>query len=459
LCAGQSLSLSASPTYTSPTASYNWSGPNAYSASGSSVTISSATILNQGIYSLTLSVNTCTMPAVTQSVTITNFSISATSATACAGTTATLTASGATNYTWTPASALSSTSGSVVTGSPIVTSSYTVIGLANGCVASQVATINILNNPIISVLSESMCIGQSASLTANGAVSYTWSPSSNLSAANGSVVIGTPPATNTYSVFGESSDGCISSSTATITVINQPTLSITSPTICFGKTATLTATGASSFTWSPAYGLNATTGSIVTSTSDTTIVYTIIGNLLGCLDTITTSVIVNPLPTVIINSSSNSFIYTPGEDLTLLGSGGVSYVWSNGSTDSKLPIYQTEQTQYCLKVTDANSCVNQKCVTVDLKTESTLYIPNAFTPNEDKLNDLFLILGTNITEFKILIYNRWGELLFESTDITKGWDGTYNGENVGNGIYVYSLKAKGIDDKTYKVIGKLNLMK
>lgn len=456
LCAGQSLSLSASPTYTSPAASYNWSGPSSYSASGSSVTINSATILNQGIYTLTLSVNTCSMPAVTQSVTITNFSISATSATACPGTTATLTANGATNYTWTPASALSSASGSVVTGSPIVTSSYTVIGSANGCVASQVAIINILNNPTISVSSESMCIGQSASLTANGAISYTWSPSSNLSTANGSLVIGTPSATTTYSVFGESIDGCISLNTAAISVINNPTLSATSSsTICIGKTTTLTVTGASSYTWSPTFGLNTNTGPIVISSPTTNVVYTITGNLFGCLGTITSSVFVNPLPTVIINSSSNSFIYTPGEDFTLLGSGGVSYVWSNGSTDSNLIVYQTEQTQYCLEVTDANSCVNQTCVTVDLKTESTLYIPNSFTPNNDKINDVFFVMGTNITEFQILIFNSWGELLYESTDITKGWDGTYNGEYVSNGMYVYSLKAKGIDGKTYKEIGKI----
>jgi|GEM_PF-2262024 len=459
LCAGQSLILNASPSYTIPTSYYNWSGPNAFSGSGSSVSISSASILNQGVYSLTLAVNTCTMPAVTQSVTLTNFSISVTSASICSGKTATLTANGATNYTWTPASALSSPNGSVVTGSPIVTSSYTVIGFANGCIDSQVSTINILNNPIISVSSKSMCVGQNATLTANGAVNYTWSPSTNLSAANGSVVIGTPVATTTYSVFGESNDGCISSNTATINVINNPTLSVTSSsTICFGKTATLTATGASNYTWSPTFGLNTNTGSTVISNPITSIVYTITGNLSGCLGTITSSVIVNPLPTVIINSSSNSFIYTPGEDLTLLGSGGVSYLWSNGSADSNLKVYQTEQTQYCLEVTDANSCVNQKCVTVELKTESTLYVPNSFTPNDDKINDVFFVMGTNIIEFQILIFDSWGELLYESTDVTKGWDGKYYGKNVSNGIYVYSLKAKGIDGKKYNLVGKLIVM-
>ena len=459
LCAGQSLSLTASPSYTIPTSSYNWSGPNAFAGSGSSVTIGSASILNQGIYSLTLAVNTCTMPAVTQSVTITNFSISVTSATVCPGATATLIANGATNYTWTPAFTLSSPNGSVVTGSPVSTTSYTVIGLANGCFASQISTITILNNPIISVASESMCIGQSASLTANGAISYTWAPPTALSLTTGSVVIGTPSATSSYSVFGESIDGCISFNTTTITVINQPSLSATSPTICFGETATLSAFGANSYTWSPTFGLNTTSGSIVTCTTYSNSVYSVIGNLAGCLDTITTSVIVNPLPNAIINSSSSSFIYTPGEDLTLLASGGNSYLWSNGSTNSTIQINQTEQTKYCVIVTDTNLCVNQSCVLVDLKTESTLYIPNAFTPNEDKLNDLFLVLGTNIIEYQIFIFNRWGELLYQSNDITKGWDGMRNGESVANGIYIYSIKAKGIDDKKYKIIGNINLMK
>jgi gliding motility-associated-like protein len=73
-----------------------------------------------------------------------------------------------------------------------------------------------------------------------------------------------------------------------------------------------------------------------------------------------------------------------------------------------------------------------------------LYIPSAFTPNSDGLNDLFGAVGEGVEDYHLTIYNRWGNKIFESTDMSNKWDGTFNGERVELGTYTYSLSAKGI---------------
>jgi len=73
-----------------------------------------------------------------------------------------------------------------------------------------------------------------------------------------------------------------------------------------------------------------------------------------------------------------------------------------------------------------------------------MYIPSAFSPNGDGINDLFGVKGEGIKDFQILVYNRWGEVIFESTEARKQWDGRYNGNPVEQGTYVYKLFAAGV---------------
>lgn len=73
-----------------------------------------------------------------------------------------------------------------------------------------------------------------------------------------------------------------------------------------------------------------------------------------------------------------------------------------------------------------------------------MYIPSAFSPNGDGINDMFGVKGEGIRDFQILIYNRWGEVIFESTDARKQWDGMFKGNPVEQGTYVYKLYASGI---------------
>jgi gliding motility-associated-like protein len=105
-----------------------------------------------------------------------------------------------------------------------------------------------------------------------------------------------------------------------------------------------------------------------------------------------------------------------------------------------------------------NRIVSQSNI-VEINPPVELYVPNAFTPNGDGLNDFFGAKGEGITDFEMLIFNRWGELIFESHDIKKTWDGTYKGESCQEGVFAYTITAQGEKTKEIRKGGTVTLVK
>ena len=173
-----------------------------------------------------------------------------------------------------------------------------------------IVKVTVNKNPSIkiSLSNNNFCQGLTSTLTAIGTtlVSYSWS---NLQTINPIIV--TPPAgNNIYSVTGTDSKGCKSSGDTTVLVYALPTITVNSPSICTGSSIALTAGGAGAtgtYSWSPAAGLSATTGATVTANPASTKVYTVTGkDVNGCQNTATSTVTVNPLPTIIIKPSPAS---------------------------------------------------------------------------------------------------------------------------------------------------------
>ena len=137
----------------------------------------------------------------------------------------------------------------------------------------------------------------------------------------------------------------------------------------------------------------------------------------------------------------------------LNGSGGGSYLWSPSTflSDSTAedPIFTAWVTTFfTLVVTSEDNCVATDTVSVRVLPKTVLDVPNAFSPNGDGSNDLLILLTNDIQElYYFRIYNRWGELLFETTSIDQGWDGTYNGKEQEVGSYVYTVQALGAEDE------------
>lgn len=110
-----------------------------------------------------------------------------------------------------------------------------------------------------------------------------------------------------------------------------------------------------------------------------------------------------------------------------------------------------EMINVCLEVTSEYGCVDEACAIVTIYDEFTIYVPNAFTPDEDRFNPVFLPImppTVDVHEYELLIFNRWGELIFESQNYKVGWDGTFKDQIVQDGVYVWQIRLEEGPEKT-----------
>jgi gliding motility-associated-like protein len=160
------------------------------------------------------------------------------------------------------------------------------------------------------------------------------------------------------------------------------------------------------------------------------------------------SVVSNVNPPVATASGGTTINY--GSSVSLTATGGGTYAWSPSSglscTTCASPVASpTVTTQYCVTATDAIGCTDSACTIVEVDiTCGTFGYPNAFSPNGDGLNDVFRarINPGCITDYHLVVYDRWGEMVFESFDYREGWDGTFKGEALDNAVFVYYATAK-----------------
>ena len=150
-----------------------------------------------------------------------------------------------------------------------------------------------------------------------------------------------------------------------------------------------------------------------------------------------------------------------GEDTTLCGNfsllldagnPGMQYLWMPYGQATKT-IQATEQITYTVTVSNEYGCEGTGSFTVRPDCVSKSFIPSAFTPNGDGLNDIFRPTLINFEDYSLVIYNRWGEKIFESEDSAFGWDGTYNGAVVQNGVYSFVMRYKTTEDLQWQNVG------
>jgi hypothetical protein len=352
----------------------------------------------------------------------------------CSGDNSTLTVSGANSYVWNTTSTVTS-----IVVSPLTNTSYSVIGIdANGCQNMAVQLIAVNPLPIVTINSGAICPGGSFTLTPSGALTYVYS--------SGSPVV-TPASTTAYSVVGMDANGCMSAdAVATVSVVNALTISVSgNTTICNGQTASLTASGAITYSWST----NAS-GSIIAVSPSGLTSYTVTGTNSNCSNSTIVSVSVNALPSV--SASSSSTLICSGETATLTAQGASSYMWIGGSSPTNsLAVNPTTNTTYTVTGTDANSCSSSAVVTqsvsdcVGLNKITNNGINASVYPNPN--NGDFTITISNETSVKIL--NGIGQVVF-SANLTQG-DNSISLNNQPKGIYFVQLK-QGQEIKILKVV-------
>lgn len=330
ICAGSTGTLTASGA-----ATYSWS-------TGQTTSSTTVNPVSNSVYTVTgTDLNGCKATYTTAVAVNALPVISANSPSVCAGSTTTLNASGASTYTWNATQAAAS-----MTVNPITSTTYTVAGTdLNGCVNSYTTQVTVNALPLVTANSPSVCAGSTTTLIAGGAATYTW----NATQASTSMTVN-PTGTTMYTVTGTDLNGCESTYTTYVTVNALPTVIANAPSVCTGGTATLTASGADTYTW------NATqaAASITVSPSATT-VYTVTGtDLSGCETTFVTQVTVNALPTVAANAPT----VCAGGTTTLTASGASTYTWSTAQAATSITVSPTANTAYTVTGTDGNGCVN-----------------------------------------------------------------------------------------------------
>jgi gliding motility-associated-like protein len=448
-CVGQPITLG---TITTATYTLNYTWSNGLLTPTIVVTPSVTTS-----YAVTIGLGTCVNTSIATITIIPTPTLTASSATICNGNTATLTVLGATTYTW---STGSYTNNTII--NPTVTTTYSIIGANGGtCLTNTTAIVTVINYPTItsSLVTNLRCNGDntgSINISALGATNYSWLPS--ISSSN----IATGLAAGTYTCILTIAPSCSISSSYTV---NQPTSLIGSYTktnttcgSCNGF-ATASASGGTypyNYLWSPSGSTMFAIGMVCPSTYTLT---TTDSN--SC--TVTQLINILPSPVFVATVTALSTEIYQGMPVSLEGLTGVSYQWypkesvdcDTCSIVKSVPFFDTE---YCVTITSVDGCVDDDCITVKVLC-GDVFVPNAFSPNNDGHNDVLLVYGNCIQSMMFRVFDRWGEVIFENNNQNTGWDGVYMGFSVMTGVYVYVLKATFINGEHITKTGNITVVK
>lgn len=467
ICAGEKAVLIATGA-----TSYVWS--TGITATGTNTATASPTVTTT--YTVTGTLNRCSDTAIFTITVKPSPIVKANAAVICMGDTTKLIASGATTYTWFPASGLSSTTGAVVTANPSATTTYIITGTFNNCTDTAMITVSVNPLPDVIVNSPKICSGEKAILIANGATTYTWSPGTVYIAVDRVSV--EPLATTSYTVTGYKA-GCKDSAISTVTVNPAPVANFNGP---FEGCAPITVNFINTSTNSTAYSWNFGDGS-QSSQQNPVHVYTKAGSfnvsLIAtnsiCTDTLLKTAVVNvyPIPKAIL-AIDKDVVYESNPKVVFTDqSVNAQNCWldfGDGSIEKKgcdfvIEHLYAQNKSYCaiLRVETDHQCKDTTEVCIEVKPETTFYVPNSFTLNGDGKNEIFKAYGTNIIEFKMMIFNRWGEKIFESLDLNRGWNGRYkNNEDAElsqEDVYVCKIIYKDIRSKTHYYYGTVTIVR
>jgi gliding motility-associated-like protein len=385
---------------------------------------------------------------------------------------------GATTYTWSFGDGNSSTQANPGY-SYANAGTYNVKLIAaniHGCKDSISHPVTIYANPVITAVNDaSICLGRTVQLRATGGQTYEWSPSQALSCTDCAAPVASPTTSTSYYVRGISSQGCSGFDTVNITV-HQPIQITVSPdqAMCQTESVNLLASGAASYRWTPAQTLSSDTASNPVATPTATTNYRVVGfDGHNCFtDTGYVRITVNPKPTIELGPDKTLLTGTV-YPLAPVVTGGPIATWqwtpttnlsctacSNPSATIKTDI------TYDVAIENIYGCTATDKINIKAFCENTqVFIPNAFTPDGDGVNDILMVRAKGIEVVNSFrIFSRWGELLFEKLNfppnsIAYGWDGKIKGKTGAPEVYVYTVEVTCDNLQTYTYKGNVSILK
>ncbi len=284
----------------------------------------------------------------------------------------------------------------------------------------------------------------------------------------------TPPIPGTYYVQASTPGSCTAVDQLVIGVSLVNAAISPDVSICADDTATISLSGidaGSTIVWSPADQVDAGQGTtaIQVSPAEAQEFTVQVTSPTGCNWTGSADVLVSPLYGSSVGASVDQAIVTSGTTvhLTATPTTGVSYSWQPAAAVSDPAIadptaFITQTTAFVLTITDG-ICTRNDTVIVTVYelncAEPDVFIPDAFTPNNDQNNDTLFVRGRHITSLDLKVFDRWGELVFETNDQAEGWDGTFKGRPVDPAVYVYWLDVKCLEGQSFFKKGNVTVIR
>ncbi len=369
--------------------------------------------------------------------------------------------------------------------SGLIAGTYTItVNSSGGCSNELTATIDETPAVVADITtSGSLCEGENVQLNANfsvtGTTNYSWTGPNGFASAEPS-----PSGQLEEGSYHLEAmiDGCTCEDDITIALSEKPVVQMSSDAVCEGQETVFSSLGSSvsapdeivSWNWdfgdggtsteeNPVYGYE-NSGSYISTLVLTTNA--------GCSSSLQQDVFVAPVPQADFQYSPLEILISdPTVNFTNLSSEGETYLWHfgiEGETSTEFSpgyIYPAEPNGYEVKliVSNAFGCSDSLTRTISIGSGITYYIPNSFTPNGDGVNPVFIPVitdGLDLNEYEFVIYNRWGEKVFETKDVNIGWDGTFEGKPAPAGIYTWDFRMKHLyGPDVEKVQGHVTLIR
>ncbi len=375
-----------------------------------------------------------------------------------------LNANGTGNISWTPNYNINNTAVNSPLVSPDIPTMYYVrVSDPYGCFKDDSVFVDVkLVVTVNAGPDTSICRSDGFKLrTTSDALQFLWTPATFLSSDTAKNPFANPPVTTTYLVTANIGKCQSQSKVKIIVAPYPPAFAGNDTTICIGFNAQIMASGGSSYNWSPTVYLSnpsIANPQVIQPTSN--ILYTVtVRDTLGCTKAIKDSVLVRVIQNLLVNAGPRDTSIVEGETITLQATGANTYLWSPGIWISGITIPNPvvaplDDIEYIVIGTDLNGCKGTDSINIRLfRLDPDMYVPTAFTPNGDGNNDVIrpILLGMrSLNYFKV--FNRFGELMFSTTEKEKGWNGVHKGKPQDSGTFVWM--AQGV---TYK--GKLKTKK
>jgi gliding motility-associated-like protein len=379
-------------------------------------------------------------------------------------------------FTWTPGGP----GGAELSVSPDQSTQYSVIYTLNNCPSpADNAMVTVINTPSVVASDQTICLGQSATLTAIGSPSggtYQWSTTETSS----SILV--DPASNTEYDVTYFYNGCPSAlETVSVFVESIPTVTfdVNATEGCLPLTVNFTNTtpNSANCTWNinGASFVNCGPMSYTFQEAGCFDISLTTDSPNGCTNTITMDELIcaYPNPIADFNLSTNT-IFDGNNTIGIqnTSSGGIEYIWNYGDETSDT-LYSPEshtyggtlQSSYLISLIaiSEQGCIDSTSQLITVSDDVVMFAPNTFIPDGDGLNDSWMPVfssGFNIENYELMIFNRWGQVVFETKDYLQGWDGKFSGIFVQDGVYSFKIKFRLSSDKINQIhVGHINLLR